>query len=299
MSEPDFKKVVIHGVGLMGGSLGLALIRRGLAGEVWGVGRNELRLQAAKDAGCITHASVEIQDAAQSADLVVIGLPVNLIPESALAFSRFLPPGAILTDMGSTKAELVSLIEPELEGTEVSFLGSHPMCGSEKSGFEAARADLFEGAVCAVTPTSLTPASTLRRVTRLWEGVGSRLLELDPMEHDRLAARTSHLPRVVAAALCHSLEYEMEAEKRDAMVATGFLGMTRTAASEEEMWTQIFAANSDYLLDALGDLQRTLSGLHDLVSNGDVEGIREWLRSASAIRAGLNSRDGGTEPEAG
>jgi prephenate dehydrogenase len=288
MSDPEFNKVVIHGVGLMGGSLGLALLQRGLSKEVWGVGRNDLRLKSAKDQGVLTHFTTEIHEAAQGADLVVIGLPVRLIPESAVAFSRLCPRGTIITDMGSTKAELVAQIEPELEETGVEFLGSHPMCGSEKSGFEAGRADLYEGAVCALTPTPLTSASALGRIARFWGGVGCRTLELDPLEHDRLAARTSHLPRAVAAALCHALEYEMEAEKRDLMVATGFLGMTRTASSEEEMWTQILSSNSEFLIDAIGDFQQTLSTLHDLLSNKDDAGLSEWLRSAARIHAALN-----------
>ncbi|MCA9436825.1 MAG: prephenate dehydrogenase/arogenate dehydrogenase family protein, partial [Candidatus Omnitrophica bacterium] len=181
------------------------------------------------------------------------------------------------------------------EDTGVEFLGSHPMCGSEKSGYEAGRCDLYEGAVCAITPTGLTSPEAFKKVSHLWTGVGCSLLELDPVEHDRLAARTSHLPRAVAAALCHTLEYEMEAEKRDKMVATGFLGMTRTAASEEEMWTQIMGTNSEHLLDAIGDFQRTLSILHELLSKNDEKGLREWLRSAAEIRASLNNDRPGCE----
>ncbi|MCB9781837.1 MAG: prephenate dehydrogenase [Candidatus Omnitrophica bacterium] len=279
----------------MGGSLGLALLQRGLAKEVWGLGRNELRLQGAKDQGTLTHFTTEFSEAALDADMVVIGLPVRLIPESAINFSRLLPEAAVITDMGSTKAELVTAIEPELEDTGVEFLGSHPMCGSEKSGYEAGRCDLYEGAVCAITPTGLTSPEAFKKVSHLWTGVGCSLLELDPVEHDRLAARTSHLPRAVAAALCHTLEYEMEAEKRDKMVATGFLGMTRTAASEEEMWTQIMGTNSEHLLDAIGDFQRTLSILHELLSKNDEKGLREWLRSAAEIRASLNNDRPGCE----
>jgi len=299
MSDPEFGKVVIHGVGLMGGSLGLALLERGLAKEVWGLGRNEIRLQCAKESGVLTHYTTEVHTAAMGAELAVIGLPVKLIPEAALALGKFMPEGAVITDMGSTKAELVAAIEPELEDSGIEFLGSHPMCGSEKSGFEAGRADLYEGAVCAVTPTGLTSAGTLKKTSRLWESVGGKVLELDAAEHDRLVARTSHLPRAVAAALCHLLEYEMEAEKRDQMVATGFLGMTRTASSEEEMWTQIMVTNSEYLIDAIGDLQRTLSTLHGLLSNQDEDGLRDWLRSAATLHSRLTQGDGDPRGEAG
>ncbi len=299
MSNPEFNKVVIHGVGLMGGSLGLALLERNLAKEVWGLGRDELRLKTACDTGVLTHFTTQIHEAAHRADLVVIGLPVRLIHESAVAFGPLLPSGAVLTDMGSTKAKLVTDIEPDLEDFDIEYVGSHPMCGSEKSGFEAGRSDLYEGAICAVTPTSLTSPEALSKTTRLWEAVGGEILELDAQEHDRLAARTSHLPRAVAAALCHALEYEMEAEKRDQMVATGFLGMTRTASSEEEMWTQIMGTNSDYLIDAIGDFQQTLSTLHDLLSKKDDKGVREWLKSAGKIRAGLRSENDTMNGEAG
>jgi len=287
MEKPRFDKVTLCGVGLMGGALGLALLKRGLAKCVWGYGRNPERLQDACNRGYVSHWTTEIRQAARDADLVVICLPVALVAKAAKEFAGICPETTVITDVGSTKAQLVTEIEADLPDPGPAFVGSHPMCGSELSGYEFAPDDLYEGAVCVITPTLTTPERAVRRATRLWRGVGGRILMLDPWEHDRLAARTSHLPRAVAAALCHTLEREMDAEKRDLMVSTGFLGATRTAVSDEEMWTQILSANRENLLDAMGDLQSSLHEFHELLSKQDAQSVTEWLAQARITRQRL------------
>jgi prephenate dehydrogenase len=296
MSDRPFKKIAIGGVGLMGGSLGLALQSRNLADSVCGFGRNAERLNQALDAGVVTEVATDIAKAASKAEIVVICLPVGLIPETAAQIAQFAPPGAVLTDVGSTKAELIAKIESELGEGDPAFVGSHPMCGSEKSGFETASADLYEGATCVVTPTLTTPQQALRKVSDLWKGVGGKVLYLDPQMHDRLAARTSHLPRVVAAALCHALDREMDAENRDRMVATGFLGATRTAAGDGDLWTQILSTNREYVLDALGDFQGTLHALRGILTDGDPKRLKDWLDEGTTIRRRFdNAQDRGGE----
>jgi prephenate dehydrogenase len=287
MEKPLFDKVVIGGVGLMGGALGSAIHKQGLAKSVWGYGRNPERLKNAQDRGHVDRFTTEVRKAARDADLVVVCFPVRLVPKTVLEFAEVCPPEAVLTDVGSTKAELVAEIETDLPESGPAFVGSHPMCGSERSGFEYARDDLYEGATCVITPTLTTPESAIRKVRRLWKGVGGKTLLLEPVEHDRLAARTSHLPRVVSAALCHALEREMDAELRDLMVSTGFLGATRTAASDEETWTQIVTSNRDHLLDALGDMQACLNELHEILSEQDAKGLKQWLAEGRAVRQRL------------
>lgn len=282
-----FGKVVIYGVGLMGGSLGLALRERGLAESVWGVGRDYERLKEAGRRGILTHFTINRKEAMADADLVVLCLPVKMIVDEVLELAPLCGVNTVITDVGSTKARIVAGIEAGLPEKGACFIGSHPMCGSEQTGSAAATADLYEDATVAVTPTRKTKDEGLARVQQLWESVGGRILLLDPGEHDCLAARTSHLPRSVASALCHALEREMDAEKRDLMVSTGFLGASRTALGDVDNWARILLSNSDYVLDALGDLQGALAALHHFLSEANEEGVRHWLAEGAEIRKRL------------
>jgi prephenate dehydrogenase len=282
-----FGKVVIHGVGLMGGSLGMALQERGLARSVWGIGRHYERLKEACRQGFISDFTLNHRDAAAEADVIVVCLPIRNIPEAVTEFSRYAPEDVLITDVGSTKAEIVTRVEKDLLANPIPFIGSHPMCGSEQTGFEAAIADLYQDATVAITPTPRTPEALIHRCRQLWKAVGGNILILDPDEHDCLAARTSHLPRSVASALCHALEREMDAEKRDMMVSTGFLGASRTALGDIENWARILLSNADHVLDALGDLQGALSNLHHFLSEGNEEGLRLWLAEGAEIRKRL------------
>jgi prephenate dehydrogenase len=282
-----FGKVVIYGVGLMGGSLGLALRERGLAESVWGVGRDYERLKEASRRGILTHFTINRKEAAADADVVVLCLPVKMIAEEILELAPLCNEKTVMTDVGSTKAKIVAHIEASLSPEGASFVGSHPMCGSEQTGYGAATADLYNDATVAITPTGKTKAPGLARIRALWESVGGNVLILNPEEHDSLAARTSHLPRSVASALCHALEREMDAEKRDLMVSTGFLGASRTAVGDVDNWARILLSNSDHVLDALGDLQGALANLHHFLSESNEEGLRHWLAEGAEIRKRL------------
>ncbi len=282
-----FGKVVIYGVGLMGGSLGLALRERGLAESVWGVGRDYERLKEASRRGILTHFTINRSEAAADADLVVLCLPVRMIAEEVLELAPLCNENTIITDVGSTKAKIVTHVEANLPSEGASFVGSHPMCGSEQTGYGAATPDLYDDATVAITPTDKTKVTSLQRIKEFWESVGGNVLVLSPEEHDCLAARTSHLPRSVASALCHALEREMDAEKRDLMVSTGFLGASRTAIGDVDNWARILLSNADHVLDALGDLQGALASLHHFLSEANEEGLRHWLAEGAEIRKRL------------
>lgn len=282
-----FGKVVIYGVGLMGGSLGLALRERGLAESVWGVGRDYERLKEASRRGILTHFTINRKEAAADADMVVLCLPVRMIAEEVLELAPLCHENALITDVGSTKAKIVTHVEANLPSEGASFVGSHPMCGSEQTGYVAATPDLYDDATVAITPTDQTKASSLQKIREFWESVGGNVLILGPEEHDCLAARTSHLPRSVASALCHALEREMDAEKRDLMVSTGFLGASRTAIGDVDNWARILLSNADHVLDALGDLQGALASLHHFLSEANEEGLRHWLAEGAEIRKRL------------
>lgn len=282
-----FDKVVIYGVGLMGGSLGLALQKRNLARSVWGVGRYYERLKEAAKAGVVTHFTINRKEAAHDADLIVVGLPVKSVPDAVLGMAILAPDHAVITDVGSTKAHIVQQVESEIRRPGTAFVGSHPMCGSENSGFTAARADLYEHATCVVTPTPNTPTEAVETIQALWTAVGGHILTLSPEEHDRLAARTSHLPRLAAAALCHALGHEMDAEKRDLMVSTGFLSSTRTAAGDVDTWMDILTTNRDAVLDTLGDLQGSLMEVYNHLSEANDDALRRWLSESVDMRRRL------------
>ena len=268
----------------MGGSLGLALIQKGLAESVWGLGRNEGRLENARKAGVITHSTTDQAEAAKDAEIIVVGLPVERIPAAVVGLSSSVSQGAVITDMGSVKEKIVTEIEAGLGDKSSLFIGSHPMCGSEKQGFESARVDLYEGATCAVTPTERSSNSACEKVVSFWESVGCRTLQFNPSEHDRIVARTSHVPHITASALCNMLDFECYSEKRDGMVATGFMGATRTATGDVENWLRIFLDNDKYVLKALGDLETSIGEVRRFLANEDEEGLKDWLERAALTR---------------
>ncbi|MEY2788634.1 MAG: hypothetical protein RLZZ34_1777, partial [Verrucomicrobiota bacterium] len=185
------------GVGLLGGSLGLALKRRGLAGEVHGFVRRASSVAECLALGVVDRCSRNLAEAVADADLVVLCSPVGQMPELFREMSRHLPPECLVTDVGSVKSALVGEIEPLARAAGVRYVGSHPMAGAEKSGPAHARADLFDGAVCVVTPTSSSDPAAVRAIRGVWEAVGSRVLQMTPALHDDLVARSSHLPHVV------------------------------------------------------------------------------------------------------
>ncbi len=199
-----FRRVAIVGVGLIGGSIGLGLTRRGLAQTVVGIGRRMETLEAAKKAGAIHEASLELADGVTGADLVLVATPVGRIAADVLAAAGHLT-GALISDAGSTKAGIVSDVERRLcpagkwQGN-VRFVGGHPIAGSEKKGIAHARDDLFEGRLCILTPTAKTSVADVEQLSQLWGELGSKVLTMQPDAHDRALAAISHAPHVVATA---------------------------------------------------------------------------------------------------
>src|SRR5438067_3144090 len=192
--------LTIVGVGLLGGSLGLAAKQRGLVRRVLGVGRHLDGLDYARQLGAIDEGFLALQDAVRSAEVVVFCTPVDQIARQALAAAEACPPGTLLTDVGSTKADIVRAVEGRLPDG-VAFVGSHPLAGSEKRGPEHANPRLFERRLTVVTQTPRTDPVALERTRAFWEGLGSRVRVMSPEEHDRALALTSHLPHLLAAAL--------------------------------------------------------------------------------------------------
>lgn len=267
-SEDAFKKkydrVAIVGLGLMGASLGLALKKARMAREVAGFARRAATRKMALQRRIVDAAFDRIEMAVQGADLVLLCAPVGVIPVLAEKCSPFLKPGAVMTDVGSSKTRIVAEAENIFSGSNAEFVGSHPIAGSEQHGLEAARADLYSGAVVAVTPTRRTTKRALRIVSRFWQALGAKTVILSPGEHDRMIARTSHLPHVIAALLAFCVG-RSGAAQMGVFCGAGFRDATRIAAGDPDLWRDILESNLSFLKEELaafaGELKKLLAGL--------------------------------------
>lgn len=279
-----FKKVAIIGVGLLGGSLGQALRQRRLAGEVVGYVRRTAAVTECERRGAVNRATTDLSEATRGADLVVLCTPVGRMRELADALMPALKPGALVTDVGSVKGTVVREVGPRVRRAGGEFIGSHPMAGAEKMGVAYARAGLFVDAVCVVTPTARTSAKGLGRVEKLWRQVGARVLRMAPAAHDRLVARSSHLPQALAATLAAYVLDRRRDERQRKLCAGGFRDSTRVASGSPEMWRDIMLANRDSLARALREFGDRLKTLRQAVERGDATAIGALLESAKCQR---------------
>lgn len=276
-------KLTIVGVGLIGGSIGLAVRRRGLAREIVGVGRDPKSLEVAVSRGAIHSGTTDLGLGVQGADFVVFCTPVDRIAAQVRQAAPHCRPGAILTDAGSTKAAIVHELREGLP-PGVSFVGSHPLAGSEKRGPEHAHADLFHNRTCIVTPDFLTDPAAVERVTAFWKALGADVRLLEPEEHDQILARTSHLPHLIASALAATLPPEYLP-----YTASGFRDTTRIAASDPALWTTIFLQNEEQLMEALSSFEVQLKAYRQAIEAGDAEKIAELFTQGKQVRDALGS----------
>jgi prephenate dehydrogenase len=275
--------LTIVGVGLLGGSLGLAAKQRGLARRVLGVGRHLDGLDYARQLGAIDEGFLALEDAVRPAEVVVFCTPVDQIARQALAAAEACAPGTLLTDVGSTKGDIVRALQGRLpEGVE--FVGSHPLAGSEKRGPEHANPRLFERRLTVVTKAPWTDAAALERTRALWEGLGSRVRVMDPWGHDRALALTSHLPHLIASALAGVLPPELYE-----LTATGFCDTTRVAAGDPSIWTGIFEQNRAAVLEALSRLGARLGQFEGALRAGDPVLINALLAQGKKVRDALGN----------
>jgi prephenate dehydrogenase len=273
----------IVGVGLIGGSIGLAARRSGRFDSILGTGRHPAKLKKAKSLRCIDEGLRDLSALALRADVLVFCTPVDQIVEQILAAAAQCKEGTLITDAGSTKARIVAEVEERLP-TQVSFIGSHPLAGSEKTGAENARADLFDNRLTIITPSARTPANTVRRAEEFWSSLGSRVTRLSPEEHDVALAMTSHLPHLVAAALAGSLPKEMHE-----FAANGFRDTTRIAAGDPALWTPIFVHNQLELIEAALGLQRRLIEFTEALLAADEATLTRLLAEGKKVRDDLGS----------
>jgi prephenate dehydrogenase len=279
-----WNKISLVGVGLLGGSLGLALRRGRMADTVAGYVRRTASVRECKRAGAADLVTQNLSRAVEQADLIVLCTPVAQMRPLVEQMLPALKPGAVITDVGSVKSELVSKLEGCLARRGVHFVGSHPMAGSEKVGVAAARGDLFNNSICVVTPTPKSDKAAVRSVERLWKQVGARVLRLTPEEHDVLVSRSSHLTHVVAAALANVVLDPARPPHQRLLCANGFRDATRVASGSPEMWRDIVLANRANLTRALDELQEQLSGFRRLLKRGDPETVMRFFEQAKQRR---------------
>lgn len=292
------RRLGIVGVGLLGGSLGLVARRDRLAEEVVGLGRTQKNLDVALERGCIDRAGTS-PNVLAGADLVVLATPIGMLPRSASAVAAHLAPGAIVTDVGSSKAGVVEACTKAL-GARARFVGSHPIAGMETSGAGAAREDLFAGARCVVTPVAATDADALEQVRALWIALGMHVDETSPDEHDRVLALTSHLPHVAAWALARTVA-DARGSGPDPIQFSGpsLRDMTRIAGASTEMWRDILLANADSVLAQVDSFRAHVDDLAVAVGKRDGPAVDEILKAAADFRRALvsSSSDGETDVE--
>jgi len=278
-----FETVAIIGVGLIGGSIGLALRKRGLAEQVVGIGRRQISLRAARRVGAVHHTTVDLAKGVADADLVVVCSPVGRIVEHVRAAAEFCPPETLITDTGSTKHSLVEALDDGLPRGG-RFLGGHPLAGSEKMGASHARAELFDGRMAILTPTRNTRPADYDLIEQLWSCLGSVVVQMSAEEHDRTVALTSQLPHAVAVALAGMLP-----ESCFRFSGRGFQDTSRLAAGSPELWTQIFALNRDNVLSALGLFEEHLAALRTAIRENDRSTLENILNKAKKNRDALGN----------
>ena len=292
-----WKRVTLVGVGLLGGSLGLALRKRGLADCVTGYVRRAASVRECEKIGAVNLATRDLRGAVQDANLIVLCTPIAQMRPLVEQMLPALKRGAIVTDVGSVKGTIVRDLESLVEKAGAHFVGSHPMAGAEKMGVAAARADLFINAVSVITPTRKTNKTAAARIAGLWKSVGARVLRLTPERHDELASRSSHLPHVVAATLANLVLDPRWPEQQTELCANGFRDTTRVASGSPEMWRDIALANGKHLGKAVELFIRDLDKVHRFIAKGDLSALNDFLVQAKSRRDRWRQKGARTSPE--
>jgi prephenate dehydrogenase len=277
MAQTICDRLCIVGVGLIGGSIGMAVRQRGLAKHVVGVGRHAERLQVALQTGALDEATTSLQEGVTDADMVVVCTPVGLIMPTIRLFHPWLRSECVVTDVGSVKN---AIVQQAADLLCERFVGGHPMAGSEQTGVHNARADLFEGTTWALTPTERSSQDAVQRVSALAQGVGAQVILADPDEHDRAVALTSHLPHALALALVHVAENTPYPQ----LIGGSFRDGTRVAASSPELWRDIFLHNREHVLWAIDEFIGKLQEVRSAIADEDAETIQSLFTDARLLR---------------
>ncbi|MGK0673375.1 MAG: prephenate dehydrogenase/arogenate dehydrogenase family protein [Halothiobacillaceae bacterium] len=280
-------RLCIIGTGLIGGSLALALKRAGRVGEVVGAGRHTATLERARELGIIDRCATDVAEAARGADIIVLSVPLLAMRAVFEQLQPVLAPGMILTDVGSAKMSVIEDARTVLGLKSRQFVPGHPIAGTERSGPEAAFAELFEGRRVILTPLSDNDPPDVQRITEMWQIAGAVVETMTALHHDHVLAATSHLPHLLAFALVESLARMEEKHEVFRYAAGGFRDFTRIAASDPTMWRDIALANVTEIKDMLRRYQKDLEHLYQLLDAGDGEALHALFSRAKQAREGL------------
>ena len=285
MTEPPFKKIVIFGVGLIGGSFALALRKVNAVNEVVGFGRSTQTLQQAQQLGIIHRIGADLAAELGDADLVLLATPVGQMADIMARIAPHLGVHTLITDGGSTKCDVVSHAHAHLGAHIARFVPAHPVAGGEQSGAAAARAALYQGKKVVLTPLPENFADAVARVRLAWELCGASVSELTPQQHDEVFAAVSHLPHLLSFALVHDLAQRDNRDLLLSFAASGFRDFTRIAASSPEMWRDICLANRGALLRELDRYSDELSAVRAALAETDADKLEEIFSLARSVRS--------------
>lgn len=290
-----FERLAVIGVGLIGGSVALALRRAGAVGRVIGIGRGRPNLERALALGIVDEIADDAVTGVAGADAVVVAAPVAQFAPVLGAIREALAAGAVVTDAGSTKQDVVAAARTALGSRINRFVPAHPIAGAERVGADAARADLFDARNVVVTPLAETDASALDAVESLWTACGARVSRMAPAEHDAVFAAVSHLPHALAYALVAMIAARPDGERLFGYAAGGFRDFTRIASSSPEMWRDICVANRDALVSEIDAYGAALRDLRGLVARGDGAGLERLFADSRSARDAWLARPAGDQ----
>jgi prephenate dehydrogenase len=280
----QFQKITIIGVGLLGGSIGLAARKKRVAKEIAGFVRSKKNISDCEKVGATDFATTDLLATVSNSDLVILCTPLAQMLPLAKQLLPALKRGAIVTDVGSVKSEIVRELENLIQKSGAHFIGGHPMAGAEKTGVAAARENLFKNAVCVLTPTRKTNSAALKKLEQFWKLLGARVLKMDAAQHDLFVSRSSHLPHVVAATLANLVLNPASPKTQAQLCATGFRDTTRIASGSPEMWRDIALANRKNLSRSLDAFVAELKKFQAVLKSGDAKAVEKLFATAKQRR---------------
>lgn len=278
------KKLAIFGVGLIGGSLALALKQQHYCEQIIGCSRDEANLKRACELGVVDSYTLDPVEAVKGADMILLAVPMGAMRSVLLSIKGHTEPGAIITDAGSSKASVVAAAREVFGEIPPYFVPAHPIAGREQSGVEAAIPDLYAKHKVIVTPLPETDPEAEQRVTQMWQASGAAVESMDVLKHDKVLAATSHLPHVLAFALVDTLSHSKASDAIFHYAAGGFRDFTRIASSDPVMWRDICLENRDAILESIEYFQENLQQLRDQVAGADSDGILDVFSHAKSVR---------------
>ncbi len=279
------KQLTIFGVGLIGGSLALALRKAGYCEKFVGCSRNANLLQRAVDLGVIDSYTLDPKEAVQNADMILLAVPMRAIKPVLASIVDHVQPNAVITDAGSAKGSVIHAVNEAFgDKSSANFVAGHPIAGREKSSVEAAIDDLYIDHKVVLTPTAETSTEAVLRVKDMWQTAGATVETLDYKQHDDVLAATSHLPHVLAYSLVNTLSKSQYGDAVFDYAAGGFKSFTRIASSDPVMWRDICLENKEAILSALNDYQQDLSDLAEMIETEDEAGMTALFENAKATR---------------